>query len=57
MTEGRNLINPQKYFANYRVSLNNSKFVLAKKNAIYLFIYRINVMARMILTSICGEGV
>jgi len=39
-----------KYFANYRVTLITCKFVLFKKNVIYLFIYCVNVMASVTLT-------
>lgn len=56
MLEGRILLNPQRFFANYSVSFTTSKFVLDKKNAIYLSVYCVNVVASLTLTSICGEG-
>jgi hypothetical protein len=52
-----NCVKSSKYFSNKKVNRINCSVLLVKKNIIYLFIYCINMIARITLTSICGEGV
>ena len=40
----------KKFFANYRMSLITYRGLLGRKNIIYLLVYCINVIARVILT-------
>ena len=47
----------KKFFANYRMSLITYRVLLGRKNIIYLLVYCINVIARVILTWIRGVGV